>query len=134
MTRAPRLALYVLLVLMQIIAPWVHAHTGAETGGFLHLPGLEFLAKGGEDWGAAGTPPGGTDVIVSVPAGVWDGAGAAGFSPDNPDPPYLPAAAPPFSPQPVAGCPRYIEAPPPLFHLSRHDANPRAPPLHSSNP
>lgn len=29
------------LMLMQVISPWVHAHVGQETGGFLHLPGLE---------------------------------------------------------------------------------------------
>lgn len=32
-----------LLALIQLFAPWVHAHTGAETGAVLHVPGLEHL-------------------------------------------------------------------------------------------
>jgi hypothetical protein len=134
MTRTPRLVLCTLLLMMQVIAPWVHAHTGAETGGFLHLPGLEFLGKDGKDRVAVGSLPEGTDMIVSVQAGVWDSAEATQSLPDNPEPPYLPAPPPVFFPQPMVGQLPDTRGPPPLFRLSRHDIHPRAPPLPSSNP
>lgn len=134
MTRAPRLVLCTLLLMMQIIAPWVHAHTGAETGGFLHLPGLESLGKGGKDLAAAGLLPGGTDMIVSVQAGVWDSAEAAQSLPDNPEPPYLSHTPFVFFPLPTLGQLPDTRGPPPLFRFSRHNAHPRAPPLSSSNP
>lgn len=131
MTRAPRLALYALLVLMQILAPWVHAHTGRETGGFLHLPGLESLAKSGKAYGAVDLQAGLADVIVGVQAGFPDGGPGAQCSPDSHGlPPALPPPAFAFAPRPrLAGGLFPTETPPPRFRFSRHDFAPRAPPL-----
>lgn len=132
MTRAPRLAVYALLVLMQILAPWVHAHTaGRETGGFLHLPGLESLAKSGKAYATADLPAGLADVIVGVQAGVPDGAPSAQFSTDSRD--HQPALPPPpfvLVPMPrLAGGLIPAEIPPPRFRHFHPACSPRAPPL-----
>lgn len=67
MSRAPRLPLFLLLILLQALAPWVHAHAGAELGGGLHLPGLENLARQG---GAASVGAEGADRIIVLEAGI----------------------------------------------------------------
>jgi hypothetical protein len=130
MIRVPRLALYILLVLTQILAPWVHAHTGEETGGFLHVPGLEALADSGRNCTAADMPSSGMDVIVGVQAGLWNRSGLTQF--DRQDQPWLPPPVPALSPSNLPAGLAAAEAPPPLLRLPRHDTHPRAPPLHSS--
>jgi hypothetical protein len=131
MTRASRLALYALLVLMQILAPWVHAHTGRETGGFLHLPGLESLAGSGKGYAVADLQAGTADVIVGVQAGVPGDGQDAQFSPDghHDQPILLPALFALTPPPRFAGRCARVETPRPRFRFSRHDFAPRAPPL-----
>lgn len=41
MTRLLASSLRLALILIQFLAPWVHAHVERETGGLLHIPGLE---------------------------------------------------------------------------------------------
>ncbi len=43
MSRPRSILVCMLLILIQLLSPWVHAHTGYETGGVLHIPGLERL-------------------------------------------------------------------------------------------
>lgn len=128
MTHVPRTALFLLLALTQIIAPWVHAHAGEETGGFMHLPGLEFRAR---DDRAALTPAaarmGDADWIVGIQAGIRHGGEAAASWPHAPDPAPTPLGCVPSALAWVAD-PPYIQAPPPLFHAFRGIVHPRAPP------
>jgi hypothetical protein len=83
------------LVLMQILAPWVHAHTGGETmGGFLHLPGLEFLDKADAGY-ASQDRAAAMDVIVGVQTGIQPSDSGFKFTPDSgsvlsPVPAHLP--------------------------------------------
>lgn len=127
MIRAPRLVLCILLVLTQVLAPWVHAHMGVETGGFLHLPGLEMAAKTAPGC-AAEASPGDRDVIVVMQAGVWD--------PSKPIPPDRGQANPPaLSPsQPALACVQpahalpLATAPPMPYPVSFYRSHPRAPP------
>lgn len=127
MTRAPRLVLCCLLVLMQILAPWVHAHTGAETGGFLHLPGLESFAETGKGCAAADALPGDLDLIVGVQAGVWDQSKLIQSDPGQPD-----HALPPAEPAPASARPDHAlppaAAPPAPRPVPRYCSRPRAPP------
>lgn len=131
MTRVPRLSLYALLVLMQLLAPWVHAHTGTETGGFLHLPGLESLAKSGEAHAAAGLQAGMADLIVGVQVGVPNDGQGVRFPPDGRhDQPRLFTAFLALAPPPrCAGYPAPVETPSSRFRFSRHDFASRAPPF-----
>lgn len=131
MTRVPRAVLFPLLVLMQFIAPWVHAHAFDPVGGgegFLHLPGLEFLGRGGPEPVVlpAQLDPG--DWIVGMQAGVRHDSATAPAWVGDPDPAALPVALP--SPPPTAWAdPPYLNAPPPLFHRPRRaTVRPRAPP------
>lgn len=78
---------------MQVIAPWTHAHTGDETGGFLHVPGLEFFSKTGKATIQADAPPLERDVIIGVQAGFWGEAGKAKLSPSADNEPCLHTAA-----------------------------------------
>jgi hypothetical protein len=127
MTRAPRVALFLLLALMQAIAPWVHAHTGLETGGFLHLPGLEFLAPGGQGPAATEAAPDAMDLIVGIQAGAWNGDGAVKACPGDFGP-ALPPAARPSPAQPAAALPPRPPAPPPGCLAAFRVGYPRAPP------
>lgn len=129
MTRAPRLALTLLLVLMQCFAPWVHAHTGVERGGFLHLPGLEFLAGQSGGCALSNARPGGTDLIVGVQAGKWDRADGLREAPaSRVSPALLPIMVPLPSPPPRSGRLPTREIPACPFSQCRHDGCPRAPP------
>lgn len=127
----PRAALLVLLALMQVIAPWVHAHTGTETGGFLHVPGLEFLSKAGETSAQADAPPLDHDVIIGVQAGFWGETGKAKLSPNADDQSFLPSFAALIRRLPIITdrciC---LDAPLPFSCLYRSSA-PRAPPLNT---
>lgn len=128
MTLAPRLVLCCLLVLMQILAPWVHAHTGTETGGFLHLPGLESFVETGKGCAAADALAGDMDVIVGVQAGVWDQSKLAQPDTDRQD-----LSTPPSSESVLAGLrPTHARppatAPPVPYPVPRYRAHPRAPP------
>jgi hypothetical protein len=132
MIRFPRLPLYTLLILMQMLAPWVHAHMGQETGGSWHLPGLEGLVAGGDKAfeaanGAAGFP----DLIVAMPVGVTDAGQNAKLPPASLDqPPAMPMAA--FSPAPFpqfAGGLIPTEIPPSPSCPNHPRSAPRAPPL-----
>jgi hypothetical protein len=130
MTRVPRLALYALLVLIQVLAPWVHAHTSRETGGFLHMPGLETLAHSGKAFAAEDFQAGGADVIVGMQAGVPHGGSEAQCPSDSRGhSPALPASliallpAPQFERGWTAK-----EAPPPRCRHGYVVSAPRAPP------
>lgn len=56
MTRLFASSLRLALILIQFLAPWVHAHAERETGGLFHIPGLERW-RDGEGSAAAGTYP-----------------------------------------------------------------------------
>lgn len=130
MTRALRLVLFFLLVSMQILAPWVHAHTGTETGGFLHWPGLESLAKIGKACEGADRPHGVADVIIGMQVGVPDSGQVGQSSPDglHHPPILLPMSVSLVPPLSFAGHRARVETPPPRFRFSRHDFASRAPP------
>jgi hypothetical protein len=125
MIRVPRLVLCILLVLTQVLAPWVHAHLGVETGGFLHLPGLEMAAK--TDPGCADASPGDRDVIVGMQAGVWDQSKLVRSDPGQPDHALAPAEPAPASVRPDHAQP-LATAPPVPYPASRYRSHPRAPP------
>lgn len=132
MIRAPRFPLLLLLVLMQCLAPWLHAHSGVETGGFLHLPGLEFLAGTSGDCTMSDARTGETDLIVGMPAGKWDrvdGGNCAGKK--HAPPALLAVAAPSVPPLPPFGH-APTKAPFAPFAQCRHTGCPRAPPLYST--
>jgi len=116
-------------MLMQVIAPWVHAHTGGETGGFLHLPGLEFLSKSGETSARADAPPLDQDVIISVQAGFWGEAGKAKFSPIADDQPCLPSVAASIRRSQRIATPSLVEESPSPGSCFYRNTAPRAPPL-----
>lgn len=60
--------IFSLLCLFQILSPWVHAHTGGETGVRLHIPGLENLVSHPEGYSARQWDSN-ADLIVGVQAG-----------------------------------------------------------------
>lgn len=129
MIRAPRLALSLLLVLMQCLAPWVHAHTGGETGASPHLPGLEFLAGVVKECAAADSRPDHPDLIVGVQAGKWDRSDKAQPAPDGRSSTALPpGTVPAMLPPPLARAKGQdaLVLPP---AQGRPTAHPRAPPL-----
>ncbi|MBP1152876.1 MULTISPECIES: hypothetical protein [Methylocaldum] len=130
-TLASRTILLVLLTLMQVIAPWVHAHTGGETGGFLHVPGLEFLSKSGETSVQADAPPLDQDVIISVQAGFWGEAGKAKFSPIADDQPCLPSIAASIRRSQLIATPSLVEESPSPDSCFYRNTAPRAPPLNA---
>ena len=69
MNRLRSIFLCSLLILVQLLSPWVHAHTGGETGGALHIPGLERLhgpKSAFSDEADASAP----DILVGVQAGI----------------------------------------------------------------
>lgn len=69
MSRPRSLFLCLLLILVQLLSPWGHAHTAGETGGQLHIPGLERLhgqKSALSDEAAASA----TDILVGVQAGI----------------------------------------------------------------
>ncbi|CAI8888244.1 conserved protein of unknown function [Methylocaldum szegediense] len=114
---------------MQVIAPWVHAHTGTETGGFLHVPGLEFLSKATETSAQADAPPLDHDVIIGVQAGFWGETAKAKFSPKADDKSFLPSFAGLIRRPPIITYRRiWLDVPLPLSWLYRASA-PRAPPF-----
>ena len=131
MTSAPRYFLCLLLMWLQVLSPWVHAHTGEETGGFLHVPGLEKLAQpaGGCTLEEGRRDPSG--VLVAMQSGAR--ASASPLRP-GPGPVILP---PPPAPAPAGAGPlptlEFRTAPgqgPPPGNASPvyPDAPPRAPP------
>jgi hypothetical protein len=126
-----RLAVCAMLALMQMLAPWVHAHTGVEKGGLLHMPGLEFLAGGETGCAVLDAQPGGTDLIVSVQAGPWNGPESIRFAPDRLIQPYPPPVIPALLPKLPGASLTAAEASPSPVELFRHDARPRAPPSSS---
>ena len=69
MSRPRSLLFCPLLILMQLFSPWVHAHTGCETGGLLHIPGLERL-RGPEAAPTAQADLYATDTLVGVQSGI----------------------------------------------------------------
>ena len=77
MRRSRSTVINLALILMQVLTPWVHAHTGGETMGFLHVPGLERLAYGAPAvTDEAVADP--ADIIVGVPVGVELGGNRLG--------------------------------------------------------
>ena len=69
MNRLRSIFLCSLLILVQLLSPWVHAHTGGETGGALHIPGLERL-HGPKSALSDETDASATDILVGVQAGI----------------------------------------------------------------
>ncbi|CAL1240083.1 hypothetical protein [Candidatus Methylocalor cossyra] len=126
MTRCPRFAVFLVLALMQMLAPWVHAHTGLERGGFLHLPGLENLARrSADDCAAAASQADQRDLIVAMQAGRWDRPAEAPDRSDLPQglpPAFSASLAGPTIALPVAGRRWW----PP--RIAGHEGQPRAPP------
>lgn len=127
-----RFALCAVLALMQMLAPWVHAHTGVETGRFLHLPGLEFLAGTDKGCAAADAQPDGADLIVGLQAGPCKGSESIRPAPERLPQPYPPPASSAVLPRLPAADASVGEIPPPCLELLRHDARPRAPPSSTS--
>jgi hypothetical protein len=76
MTPAPRILLCLLLVWLQVLSPWVHAHTGAETGGGLHMPGLERLGLPAPGCAAGAARPDASGLLVAVPSGALTALGS----------------------------------------------------------
>ena len=75
MIRPLRKSLFILLLLLQLIAPLVHAHSCHEpSAGGLHLPGLELLNSEADELfthaAELHSNPGG--VMVSVSSGIED--------------------------------------------------------------
>ena len=58
-----------LLIIIQLLLPWVHAHTGGETGGQLHIPGLERL-HGQKSALSDEADASARDILVGVQAGI----------------------------------------------------------------
>jgi len=77
MSRRRSIFLCLLLILVQLLSPWVHAHTGGETGGQLHIPGLERLhvQKSALSVEADASA---TDILVGVQAGIEHSGQALG--------------------------------------------------------
>jgi hypothetical protein len=127
MRRSRSTVINLALILMQVLAPWVHAHTGGETMGFLHVPGLERLAYGATAVtdGAVAHPP---DIILGVPAGVQTGGNRLGGTGD-PAQAWLPPGLHRI-PGPSAGLCVAIAIPTPLIlrHHFRSGSPPRASP------
>jgi hypothetical protein len=126
MTRAPRLVLCLLLVLLQVLTPWVHAHTGKAAGGFLHLPGLEKLAAPAEGCGLDEARPEGSGVLIAVQSGCREAVCRIRLPA-----PALPLPAPPvFASARAAAAfrPDVYRGAPGASSAGRHDAPPRAPP------
>jgi hypothetical protein len=113
---------------MQVIAPWVHAHTGNETGGFLHVPGLEFFSKTGKAAIQAYVPPLDRDIIIGVQAGFWGEADKAKLSPTADDQPCLLSAALSVRRPQFAARFASIETPSLPPSCAYRNAVPRAPP------
>ena len=67
--RLRNLLLTIILVLIQVLVPWVHAHTGTETGGGLHMPGLESMGSSDPAYTSDASAYQ-TDVIVAVQFGI----------------------------------------------------------------
>jgi hypothetical protein len=124
MSRAPRLPLFLLLILLQALAPWVHAHAGTEAAGGLHLPGLEHLAR--QD-GAASIRAETTDRIVALEAGIRPAAapGRTSLSDCHALPPARLMA---LGPPPVLGHAAVPALPAGYRRAPFRPAQPRAPP------
>lgn len=69
MSRPRSIFLCLLLILVQLLSPWVHAHTGGETGGQLHMPGLERL-HGPKSAFTDEADASVMDILVGVQAGI----------------------------------------------------------------
>ena len=69
MSRHRSLFLCPLLILIQLLSPWVHAHTGCDTGEPLHIPGLERL-RGPEAISMPQTDLSAADTLVGIQAGI----------------------------------------------------------------
>ena len=65
MSQPRSILVYPLLILIQLFSPWVHAHTGCETGGVLHIPGLERM-QGPADVTTAQA----ADMLIGVQSGI----------------------------------------------------------------
>ena len=83
--QAFRITLLVLLALMQLFAPLVHAHVGsAEVYGKIHVPGLEFLGRVQQHSAQSFEQKGALDVIVGLAKGLRNHRHDAKSQP-NPD-------------------------------------------------
>lgn len=100
MLQAHRIAIIILLTMMQSFSPLVHAHLGGlQSAGAIHLPGLEFLSGAQENQAQSSDGQGHMEEVIVVPAtGHRDKAMLAAASPDPvfdlPNNP-VPAALPP---------------------------------------
>lgn len=62
----PSFLIVALLGLIQLFAPWVHAHAGAETGAVLHVPGLEHLQGRSSEFDEARSDGSAVDRMVTL--------------------------------------------------------------------
>jgi len=129
MIQASRIVIIGLLALMQLIAPLVHAHTGGgQSTGFIHVPGLEFLANTGGDLAQPLDEPGSYDLIVGLTPGLKDNS--ENVAPAADPEPVLPVFWPLALPSPPALPTRLtVDIPPPLPQQFFSPSSPRAPPV-----
>jgi hypothetical protein len=137
MIQAPRYFrpyLIALLVLLQLMAPLLHAHSGTDRSPRgLHLPGLEYFDKeSGRDAASASRydlySERGT--IVGIACGVNERAGVPQFDCDPAAPSgHLPEQAVPF----CAGSAVRVSSAPRLPRLFAHALAARAPPLNATS-
>jgi hypothetical protein len=76
------------LILIQLLSPWVHAHTGCETGGLLHIPGLERL-RASEAGPTAQADLYAADTLVGVQSGIENSSYRLGKLLDSDDGVFL---------------------------------------------
>ena len=128
MIRFPQTGLIALLVLLQLVAPLLHAHSGSDRSPEgVHIPGLEVFVTGGasdarstdryELYGQAG-------IIVGIACGLHDRPAFPQF-----DPVATPLGRPPEPAGPQAYTTENRPIPPPHDRPSiYHSPPPRAPP------
>jgi len=130
MDRYRSILLSLSLMLMQVFSPWVHAHVGQETGGFLHLPGLERIKAVDTETMLPELAAIDADLIVVMQIGMEPG-GSPLSDGAHADPAGLAAIVrltpPPASPVSERSRPAMIETGAPLS-LWRCGAPPRASP------
>lgn len=123
MIRALRILAALLLAILQLCSPWVHAHSGQETGAAWHMPGMEALGLGQRACPAAIAGSDGlamADMIVTIGAGCETKADRlAPIQPFAQASPPLPVPSPVFLlvnmrlvSEPPTGPPIYPRSPP----------------------
>lgn len=129
MIRTSRLFIIGLLALMQMIAPLVHAHAGGgQSLGFVHVPGLEFLAEQSRDSVQCASQEAVQDVIVDLAQGLKLKSDLV--APASKLEYALPASAGlPLTRRVIPSGYFSADFPPTLIQQTFTSASPRAPPL-----